>query len=94
MASNFTATDAAGYELTMGRWSRLLAKSFLSFAPVERGDVQIREVLWDVRLPFGQCLGDLEIVGSIEKRDHVASRPNVPAKNLTTRATYACRSAK
>jgi SAM-dependent methyltransferase len=37
MASNFTATDAAGYELTMGRWSRLLAKSFLSFAPVERG---------------------------------------------------------
>jgi SAM-dependent methyltransferase len=37
MASNFTATDAAGYELTMGRWSRLLAKAFLAFAPVQRG---------------------------------------------------------
>ena len=37
MASNFTATDAAGYELTMGRWSRLLAKNFLAFAPVAPG---------------------------------------------------------
>jgi SAM-dependent methyltransferase len=37
MASNFTATDAAGYELTMGRWSRVLARAFLAFAPVERG---------------------------------------------------------
>lgn len=32
MASNFAATDAGGYELMMGRWSRLLAKPFLEFA--------------------------------------------------------------
>ncbi len=31
MGSNFPATDAEGYELQMGRWSRLLAPVFLRF---------------------------------------------------------------
>jgi len=31
-ASNFAAGDADGYELLMGRWSRLLAGSFIDFA--------------------------------------------------------------
>jgi SAM-dependent methyltransferase len=35
MASNFTATDAAGYDLIMGRWSRLLASTFLDFVGIE-----------------------------------------------------------
>ncbi len=37
MSSRFSATDAAGYELLMGRWSRLLAPQFLDFARVQRG---------------------------------------------------------
>ena len=31
MSSNFTATNAEGYELLMGRWSRHLAEPFLDF---------------------------------------------------------------
>lgn len=37
MSSNFAATDAAGYELMMGRWSRQLARPFLDFAAVPEG---------------------------------------------------------
>ena len=32
MSSSFTATDADGYELMMGRWSRLLADPFIEFS--------------------------------------------------------------
>ena len=35
MSSNFTATDASGYDLIMGRWSRLLASTFLDFVGIE-----------------------------------------------------------
>src|SRR5579884_1912510 len=38
MTSTYTATDAAAYERLMGRWSRLLARQFIAFAGVERGD--------------------------------------------------------
>ncbi|HSV69136.1 MAG TPA: class I SAM-dependent methyltransferase [Methylibium sp.] len=31
VSSTFVATDGDGYELTMGRWSRLLAEPFLDF---------------------------------------------------------------
>ena len=34
MASNFNARDAAAYERSMGRWSRLLAPGFLRFAAI------------------------------------------------------------
>ena len=32
MSSNFPATNAGGYEMLMGRWSRQLAEPFLDFA--------------------------------------------------------------
>ncbi len=35
MSLNFKATDAAGYEQVMGRWSRLLAVPFIDFAEVD-----------------------------------------------------------
>lgn len=35
MASNFTASDAEGYELIMGRWSRELAQPFLDFVALD-----------------------------------------------------------
>jgi SAM-dependent methyltransferase len=37
MSSIFKATDAGGYEQMMGRWSRILAQSFLEFAGIRPG---------------------------------------------------------
>lgn len=37
-SSTFLASDAAGYELTMGRWSRRLAVPFLDFAGTGAGE--------------------------------------------------------
>lgn len=37
-ASTFLATDGEGYELQMGRWSRLLAEPFLDFAGTAHGE--------------------------------------------------------
>lgn len=37
MAAVYTASDAAGYEAMMGRWSRILAQPFLDFANVRSG---------------------------------------------------------
>lgn len=37
-SSTFTASDGDGYELQMGRWSRLLAPRFLAFTGVAGGD--------------------------------------------------------
>jgi ubiquinone/menaquinone biosynthesis C-methylase UbiE len=37
-SSTFTASDGDGYELQMGRWSRLLAPRFVAFAGVASGD--------------------------------------------------------
>jgi ubiquinone/menaquinone biosynthesis C-methylase UbiE len=37
MSSRFPETDAAGYEVFMGRWSRLLAPEFLNFAGIRNG---------------------------------------------------------
>jgi len=37
-SSTFLATDAAGYELNMGRWSRRLAVPFVEFVGVADGD--------------------------------------------------------
>ncbi len=36
-SSTFLASDGAGYELNMGRWSRLLAEPFLDFMGATRG---------------------------------------------------------
>ena len=38
MSSTFVAADGAGYELVMGRWSRLLAEPFLEFAGTAAGE--------------------------------------------------------
>jgi SAM-dependent methyltransferase len=38
VSSTFIATDGDGYELTMGRWSRRLARSFLEFVGVRDGE--------------------------------------------------------
>ncbi len=37
-SSTFTASDGAGYELLMGRWSRRLAQPFLDFVGTEDGE--------------------------------------------------------
>ncbi|HEX2135323.1 MAG TPA: class I SAM-dependent methyltransferase [Microvirga sp.] len=44
MSSIFTATNADGYELMMGRWSRLLAESFLDFADLPDGATAVLDV--------------------------------------------------
>lgn len=38
ISSTFTATDAAGYDKLMGRWSRILAEPFLEFVHVANGE--------------------------------------------------------
>jgi hypothetical protein len=37
-ATTFVATDPAGYEQFMGRWSQRLAPSFVEFAGVQAGE--------------------------------------------------------
>jgi SAM-dependent methyltransferase len=44
MSSNFAATNAGGYELMMGRWSRLLAEPFLDFIDLPEGATRILDV--------------------------------------------------
>lgn len=38
MSSNYTANNAAAYERLMGRWSRFLAREFIAFAGLGKGD--------------------------------------------------------
>jgi ubiquinone/menaquinone biosynthesis C-methylase UbiE len=44
MASNFIATNAEGYELIMGRWSRELAPKFLDFVGLHPGAARVLDV--------------------------------------------------
>lgn len=61
-SSTFTAADGDGYELHMGRWSRLLAPRFIAFAGVNQGHVL------DVGCGTGNlglCLGQNPNIGSV-----------------------------
>lgn len=66
-SSTFTSSDGEGYELQMGRWSRILAPRFVAFAGVDSGNVL------DVGCGTGilaKCLAQQLNIGSVVGLDY------------------------